>query len=90
MGADRIEIELLDANDDQPAVLELDPQTGEYVGYSGLHSPGSKSIVSVKAYYGANAVADLTQEFIDYLGSEEIIVRFPEEDSYGECAAPTP
>ena len=87
---DHFDLVIDGANDGQPVTFSFDPETGEWLGNSGLHSAGDKVIIGFSAHLVDGGHVDLTQEFIDYLGDDTITVRFPQEDSFGDCASPSP
>jgi hypothetical protein len=82
---DYIEILVSDTNDDEYEVLEYDAEYGFWLGYLGLHSAGSKTIVSVLVHWADGHVSDATEAFIEDLGSDTIDVRYPQEDDFGDC-----
>ncbi|MEA2676013.1 MAG: hypothetical protein QOJ81_154 [Chloroflexota bacterium] len=82
---ERFELTVIGANDDEPASLVYDPQSGSWDGQLGLHEAGSKTIVSLVGHAADGSTIDLTQEMIDAFGSDEFVVRFPEEDTFGDC-----
>ena len=79
------EITVLGANDDEPERLEFVSQSQAYEGVLGLHQAGNKRIVSVIAHMYDGSQVDLTDDMIDYFGSDEFTVRFPQEDDIGDC-----
>jgi len=75
------------ANDGDPVTLEFDPGRGTWYGRLGLRGTGTKQIVSLVAHWPDGSTTDLTGEMIEAFGGDEIEVRYPQEDSYGDCPA---
>ena len=73
------------ANDGQPQQLRYDMQRNGFSGQLGLHEPGKKKILRFVAHLADGTTIDLTQQLIAALGSDEINVRFPQEDKVGTC-----
>jgi len=79
------EITVIGANNDEPERLEFESRSQAYEGVFGLHQKGDKRIVSVVAHLSDGSQVDLTEDMIDYFGSDEFTVRFPQEDEFGDC-----
>ena len=79
------EITVLGANNGEPQVLEFDSRWQAYHGLLGLDQAGDKRIVSVIGHLSDGSQIDLTEEMADYFGSDEFTVRYPAEDSFGDC-----
>ena len=84
-GVDYFELVVLEANDGQPTRLEFDPANGAWYGQLGLRGTGVKTIVSLVAHQTDGSTVDVTEQMIDAFGGDEVLVHFPQEDSYGDC-----
>jgi len=82
---DYLEVVVRGANNDEPVALEFDSPTGAYYGILGLHSAGAKEIVSPTLVLVDGTEIDVTDDLADALGGKRFIVRFPQEDSFGNC-----
>lgn len=78
---DYVEVTLKGANDEQP--VRLDPVNEHFAGQLGLHNAGPKQLEKVLLHTTDGQVIDVTEEVKENLG--DIVVRFPEEDTIGEC-----
>lgn len=82
---DSFEITVLGANNDESVLLEYSPVLGAWRAQLGLMEPGEKQITSLVAHMTNGQTVDLTPELIGAFGSEEFTVRFPQQDSFGDC-----
>lgn len=87
---DHLEATILGANDDKPGPLAYEPATGEWRGLFGLHEPGVVTITKVVAVLADGSTIDVTQDLIDFLATDALQVRYPQEDSFGSCPSPSP
>jgi hypothetical protein len=86
---DYLEVVVTGANNGEPAVLEFDSPSGAYHGILGLHGAGAKEILSATLVLVDGAEIDVTDELVDALGGKRFVVRFPQEDSFGNrCDVP--
>ena len=79
------EVTVIGANNGEPQRLDFESRSQAYEGLLGLHQKGDKRIVSVVAHMSDGSEVDLTEDMIDYFGSDEFTVRFPQEDEFGDC-----
>jgi hypothetical protein len=82
---DYLEVVVQGANNDEPATLEFDSPTGAYYGILGLHSAGAKEIIRATLVLVDGTRIDVTDDLADALGGKRFVVRFPQEDSFGNC-----
>ena len=74
------------ANDDQPVLLKADQQVHGWRAVLGLHQAGQKTIVQLLAHLGNGTIADVTNQLTTALGGSTFTVRFPEQDTFGDCS----
>lgn len=82
---DYFELTVLGANNDEWVRLEYSPVLGAWRAQLGLMEPGEKQITGLVAHLTNGQTVDLTPELIGAFGSEEFTVRFPQQDSLGDC-----
>ena len=79
------ELTIEGANNNAPVTLVYNPQTDGWVGQLGLFNAGAKPIGSLIAVLADGSTVDVTPRLVDYLGFDTFDVRFPQEDSFGNC-----
>lgn len=82
---DHFDLYIAGTNDDLPIRLDYDSSTGAWGAPVGLHGAGEKQIVSLIAHLPDGQEVDLTDDLIEYFGTDLLEVRFPQEDTFGEC-----
>jgi hypothetical protein len=70
--------------------LEYDQVTGAWYAPLGLHEAGDKQIIEITAHPLDGPEIDVTDDLIDYFGSDTITVRSPEEDIFGDRCEDAP
>jgi hypothetical protein len=82
---DHFELTMENVHDDEAVSLEFDPVSGTWRGLMGLHEPGPKDLVSLVAVLTDGTRIDLTEQLIEAFGSPFFNVRFPQQDTKGNC-----
>lgn len=82
-----LELVVEGANNGEPVTLEYDSPSGAYYGILGLHGSGEKRISSATLVLVDGTEIDVTDDLADALGGKRFLVRFPQEDSFGNCPA---
>lgn len=82
---DHLEVVVAGANNGDPVQLEYDSPSGAYHGILGLHGAGVKTIVSATLVLVDGTTIDVTDDLTDALGGKTLLVRVPQQDSFGSC-----
>lgn len=77
-----IEVIIQGANDDEPVRLEY--EDGRWYGQLGLRGAGPKTLVSVIVHFTDGTTADVSESIAMTFGGPGFLVRFPEEDRFGD------
>lgn len=84
---DFLEVVVEGANNGEPVALQFDSPSGAYYGILGLHAAGAKKISSATLVLLDGTEIDVTDDLANALGGKRLIVRFPQEDEFGNCSA---
>jgi hypothetical protein len=82
---DYFELTVLGAGNDAPVRLEYDQQQGAWQADLGLKQAGEKSITRLVAHLTNGTTIDVTADLIAAFGKDTFTVRYPQEDSFGDC-----
>jgi hypothetical protein len=85
LDVDHFEATIQGTNDNKPLVVNYDPASGAYRGLFGLHQPGNVTITNVTAVLTGGSTLDVTQDLTDFLAGPTLLVRYPQQDSFGTC-----
>lgn len=82
---DYLEVVVEGANNDEPIDLQFDTASGAYYGILGLHAAGAKKILSATVVLEDGTEIDVTDDLAHALGGKTLVVRYPQQDSFGDC-----
>lgn len=80
-----LEVIVEGANNGNPAVLEYDSPSGAYHGILGLHAAGAKKIIVATLVLADGSEIDVTDDLAAALGGKTLVVRYPQQDTFGTC-----